>query len=147
MFSIINLVFLGFQLFNPTVQLNSGKKVSLVGEGPPVIFSSGLFGTMPRILYNDFINNLKKNVTIVSLNNFSPLSKNDINDIVNKLNVDSVSYISHSSFQSNILESDTINKAILIDPICLPTVDIGNLNSVDVNKVNINVKFIYINRI
>lgn len=141
MLSIVNLALLSFQLFNPTVKLNSGKQVSLVGTGPPVIFSSGLFSTMPRALYNDFIGNLKKNVTIVSVDNFSPLSKRDIDDIVDGLNVNSISYISHSSFQADILESDKINKAVLIDPICLPKVDIGALNSVDINPVNIDVKF------
>ena len=141
MLSIVNLAILSFQLFNPTVKLSSGKQVSLVGTGPPVIFSSGLFSTMPRALYNDFVANLKKNVTIVSVDNFSPLSKRDINDIVDTLNVNSVSYISHSSFQPDILESDKINKAVLVDPICLPKVDVGNLNSVDVNAVNIDVKF------
>ena len=141
MLGIISLAFFSFQLFNPTVKLSSGKQVSLVGTGPPVIFSSGLFSTMPRSLYNDFINNLKKNVTIVSLNNFNPLSKRDINDIVDSLNVNSISYISHSSFQPDILESDKINKAVLVDPICLPKIDVGSLNSVDVNAVNIDVKF------
>lgn len=141
MLSIISLAFFSFQLFNPTVKLSSGKQVSLVGTGPPVIFSSGLFSTMPRSLYNDFINNLKKNVTIVSLNNFNPLSKRDINDIVDSLNVNSISYISHSSFQPDILESDKINKAVLVDPICLPKINVGSLNSVDLNAVNIDVKF------
>jgi len=108
MISIVNILLLGFQLFAPTVRLNSGKQVSLVGSGPPVVFSSGLFNTMPRQLYNNFIDKLKNNVTIVSINDFTPLTKNDIYDIANSLNVDSVSYISHSSFNPEVLDSDKI---------------------------------------
>lgn len=141
MFSILAFTLLSFQLFNPTVRLSSGKQISLIGEGPPVIFSSGLFSTMPTGLYNDLINKLKKNVTIVSLDNFSPLSKRDINDIVDSLNVNSISYLSHSSFRPDILESDKINKAILVDPICLPKFDVESLNQVDLSPVNIDVKF------
>lgn len=141
MISIVNILLLGFQLFAPTVRLNSGKQVSLVGSGPPVVFSSGLFNTMPRQLYNNFIDKLKNNVTIVSINDFTPLTKNDIYDIANSLNVDSVSYISHSSFNPEVLESDKINKAMLIDPICIPKVNIGGINQLDVDKVNISPKF------
>lgn len=141
MISIINILLLGFQLFAPTVRLNSGKQISLVGTGPPVVFSSGLFNTMPRQLYNNLIDQLKDNVTIVSINDFTPLSKNDINDIVTALNVDSVSYISHSSFNPDVLESNKINKAVLIDPICIPKVNLGGFNQLDVNKVNISPNF------
>ena len=101
---------LSFQLFNPSIRLNSGKQLTLVGEGPPVVFSSGLFNTMPRSLYNNFIDNLKKNVTIVSINDFSPLSKNDIYDIASSLNVDSVSslddlikYIEENKMKTKLL--------------------------------------------
>lgn len=141
MFSIFNLLFLGFQLFNPSIKLSSGKDLSLVGSGPPVIFSSGLFNTMPRFLYNDLVNKLKNNVTIVSINDFTPLTKNDINDIANGLNVNYVSYISHSSFNPDVLDSDKINRAILVDPICLPQVNVETLRSIDIDRVNINVKF------
>lgn len=141
MFSILNLVILGFQLFNPSIRLNSGKQLSLVGTGPPVIFSSGLFNTMPRFLYNDLVNKLKHNVTVVTITDFSPLTKSDVNDIANSLNVNQVSYISHSSFNPEVLESDKINKAILVDPICLPQVNVGTFSQIDVDRVNIDVKF------
>ena len=139
--SIVNFIILGFQLFNPSIKLSSGKDLSLVGTGPPVIFSSGLFNTMPRFLYNDLVNKLKQNVTVVTITDFSPLTKRDINDIANTLNVNQVSYISHSSFNPEILESDKINKAILVDPICLPQVNVGTFSQIDVDRVNIDVKF------
>lgn len=141
MFSVFSFLVLGFQLFNPTITLNSGKQVSLVGTGPPVIFSSGLFNTMPRQLYNEFINNLKEKVTIVSINDFTPLTKNDIFDIADGLNVNTVSYISHSSFNPEVLESNRINKAMLIDPICLPKVNLDSFTQVDVDRVTIEPKF------
>lgn len=141
MFSIVNFIVLGFQLFNPSIKLSSGKDLSLVGTGPPVIFSSGLFNTMPRFLYNDLVNKLKHNVTVVTITDFSPLTKSDVNDIANTLNVNQVSYISHSSFNPEVLESDKINKAILVDPICLPQVNVGTFSQIDVDRVNIDVKF------
>tara|TARA_R110002012_G_scaffold140905_1_gene298613 strand:+ start:4 stop:843 length:840 start_codon:yes stop_codon:yes gene_type:complete len=141
MFNLLTLVSVAFSIFNPTVKLNSGKQLSLVGSGPPVVFSSGLFGTMPRELYGEFISNLKKNVTILSINNVEPISKKDITDIADSIGVDSVSYISHSSFNPEVLESDRINKAILIDPICLPKLNIDGINSVDITAVDINVDY------
>ena len=75
MLNLLTLVSVAFSIFNPSVKLNSGKQLSLVGSGPPVVFSSGLFGTMPRELYGEFISNLKKNVTILSINNVEPISK------------------------------------------------------------------------
>ena len=34
--------------FNPSVKLSNGRTVTLNGRGPPVLFSTGLFGTMPE---------------------------------------------------------------------------------------------------
>ena len=141
MLNIISLFLLSFELFTPNLRLNSGKQVSLIGTGPPVIFSSGLFNTMPRHIYSNFVNNLKKNITVVSVDNFNTLTKNDIDDIADNLNVNYVSYISHSSFNSDILESDKINKAILVDPICIPKVNIFNTNNIDLGRICIDVKF------
>ena len=141
MFSLTSILALSFNLFNPSIMLNSGKRLSVIGNGPPVVFSAGLYGTMPRLLYNDFINTLKNNITIVSINDFKPITKTDIDDIANSLGVDSVSYISHSSFYPEVLESKKINKAILIDPICLPKIDIEGMNSLEIKPPKINVDY------
>ena len=50
--------------FNPSIKMPSGRDITLVGNGPPVVFSSGLFGTMPSQIYSSFINEIKNNVTM-----------------------------------------------------------------------------------
>ena len=121
---------------NPSIKLSSGKSITLLGNGPPVLFSSGLFGTMPSFLYNNFLDDMKKEFTIVNINDITPITQNDIYDVTKSLSVDYISYISHSSFNPNILECTKINKAILFDPICIP-----NLNFNGVNQQNINTEF------
>lgn len=110
-------------LFTPVVKLDSGRQISLIGNGPPVVFSPGLFGIMPRRIYSNFINKLKKEVTIISFDDLSPISVKDIDDISKSIMADSVVFLSHSSFDNNILKSDKINHAILCDPITNP--DLG----------------------
>ena len=101
----------------------------MIGNGPPIFFSSGLFGTMPSYLYNELISNLKKNLTVIVLDDLKPIDKNDLLDITKKINVESISYLSHSSFFPDTLESSVINSAILLDPICLPNIGINGINN------------------
>lgn len=123
----IQLYFI-FSFFSPSIRLQSGRTAKLRGNGPPLLFSPGLFGTMPPLFYNNFLNNLKKNLTIITINDFSPLEKSDIIDVTKSLCVDSIAYLSHSSFNPTILETEKINKAILLDPICVPNIDFGGVN-------------------
>ena len=44
--------------FNPSIKLSNGKTATLNGQGPPVLFSTGLFGTMPKQFYNQLIKKL-----------------------------------------------------------------------------------------
>ena len=132
---MINTVISLLTFFSSTINLNSGKKATLSGTGPPLLFSSGLFGTMPPFIYNEFLNNLKNNFTIITLNNVLPLEREDIEDVTRSISVENLAFLSHSSFNSDILETDKINSAVLLDPICLPNVNVYGLNSkeIDVN--------------
>ena len=129
--------------FSPNIKLSSGKSVILHGSGPPVLFSTGLYGSMPQQMYNELIKNLKKNVTIATINGILPITPNDIDDLTDCLKVDTISYVSHSSFNPKILESDKINNAILIDPIIIPNLDIITLlnsgfNALDNSDINVD---------
>ncbi len=106
--------------FSPSVKTSSGKKLNIVGQGPPFLFSTGLFGTMPSFLYSNFINNLKKNVTIITIDGFNPITDNTINEVCDALNVDKIGYLGHSSFFPEVLDNSKIEKAVLMDPINLP---------------------------
>ena len=57
---MINFFVVALAFFSPSVKLQSGRDVKLVGKGPPLLFSPGLFGTMPSFIYNSLIDELKK---------------------------------------------------------------------------------------
>ena len=135
--------------FNPSVKLSNGKTATLTGNGPPILFSTGLYGTMPSQMYNEVIKNLKKNVTVVTIDGVSPISPRDIDDLTDSLKVDTISYVSHSSFNPKILESNKINNAVLIDPIVVPNLDVvtllnSGLNAFDGHHVNVDYPIIVI---
>lgn len=115
--------------FSPSVKTSSGKKLSIVGQGPPFLFSTGLFGTMPAFLYSNFINELKKNVTIVSIDGFNPINDNTIDEVCDALNVDKIGYLGHSSFLPEVLDNSKIEKAVLMDPINLPWLSFDGLSN------------------
>jgi hypothetical protein len=129
--------------FTPSVKLSSGKTATLNGRGPPVLFSTGLFGTMPQQFYNEVIKNLKHNVTIVTFDGMMPIMPKDITDLADSLKVDSLTYVGHSSFNPALLESDRINNALLIDPIVIPSLDVngilsGGLNNIEGRVINVD---------
>ena len=135
---IQNLIFYSgiiLSFFNPSIKLSSGKTATLYGNGRPILFSTGLFGTMPKFVYNKFLNNLKKDFTIVVIDGYSPIIKDDIYDVAKSLSVDSIAYMSHSSFNPEVLECNKINKAILLDPICIPELSI---NGADQRYISVN---------
>jgi hypothetical protein len=125
MFFLLLLVFyinntIGF--FTPQIKTTNGNVLKLYGTGSPVLFSPGLFGSMPDFFYGNLITELKKNNTIITINGFSPISKNTIEEICDTLKVDKIGYIGHSSFNPEILDnSKYINNALLIDPINIPS--------------------------
>lgn len=132
--------------FNPTIKLSSGKTATVYGNGPPVLFSTGLYGTIPPFLYSNIINKLKKKLTIITINSLQPLTPHDVIDLTETINVDSVSFLSHSSFNPKILELDKINNAVLVDPIVVPSLNFTSffnkfgLNYFD-NYNNINIEY------
>jgi hypothetical protein len=113
--------------FGSSLKLSSGKTLSLIGKGPPLFFSTGLYGTMPRLFYSNLVDKLKKNMTVVTLDGVNPITKKDIEDVTDTLRVDTMSYLSHSSFNPEVLETNKLNNAILIDPICLPKVNFNGI--------------------
>ena len=119
--------------FNPSIKTSSGQKLTIIGQGPPFLFSTGLFGTMPSAFYSDFINYLKKNITIVSIDGFNPITEETIDEVCNALNVDKIGYLGHSSFFPEVLNNNNIEKAILLDPINLPWINFQGLSNSIIN--------------
>lgn len=129
--------------FTPSVKLSNGRTATLNGRGPPVLFSTGLFGTMPQQFYNELIKSLKHNVTIVTFDGVMPIMPKDITDLADSLKVDTITYAGHSSFNPDLLETDRINNALLIDPIVIPYFDVngilsGGLNNIDGRTITLD---------
>lgn len=107
----------------PSVRTPAGNRVTLHGTGPPVIFSSGLFGTMPRYLYTELFRHLSSDVTLVVPEGLTPVTPDVVDDIADALAVDRVGFLSHSSIDASILNSDRIQSAVLCDPVVMPKLD------------------------
>lgn len=130
---LIQLLALGFAP-QKQIELPNKSVHKLVGKGPPVVFSSGLYGTMPSLMYNQMLDNLKKKFTIILPNN-KPITQKTIGDITKVLNVDNVGFLSHSSIDPGILESEFIKKAVCIDPVSLPSVGFPQIRQYQVQPV------------
>ena len=126
--------------FPQQIKTISGKQLNLRGDGPPVLFSPGLFGMMPDFFYNNLIDELKKNNTIITINDFSPISQNNIKEICNTIKVDKIGYIGHSSFDPNIINNNKyIKSALFIDPINIPFI---NFILYMIIKLELNFQFV-----
>jgi len=136
MLVIIYINFITTFFLPKQIKTTSGKQLILKGNGPPVLFSPGLFGSMPVFLYNNLINELKKNNTIITINDFTPIAEDSVKEICNTIKVDKIGYIGHSSFNPNVINNNKyINSALLIDPINIPFI---NFNSLSDNKIKTN---------
>ena len=90
----------------------------------PVVFSSGLYGTIPKFAYNNLFQNLK-NVSVV--NSEFPLNKRNFEALCDIYEQDKMPIISHSSLDTDILNSHRLQKALLFDPATLPEISKSGL--------------------
>lgn len=128
---LINLsLLLGF-IMQKKIELPGNKVHKLVGTGPPVVFSSGLQGRLPSFMYNDFINSMKQNFTVIIPNGKS-ITKNTVKEISKALNVENVGFVSHSILDLQILKSKYVKKAVCIDPVSLPSLIFPMLQSTNI---------------
>ena len=109
---------LAFGFLNPTTRLDSGKTVTLIGNGPPVIFSSGLYGVSSWRIYSQLLHRVATNVTIAAVP--GPVTANDVQLVSEAIGVDRVGFIAHSAFDPGILSSPRLARAVVCDPIAVP---------------------------
>lgn len=120
----IVLVLASASFFNPTLRLReSGRSISLHGTGSPIVFSSGLFGLMPRRIYTRLMERLSANATIVVVDDAVPVTSALVDDVATTIGVDRVGFFAHSSMDADILSSHRVHSAVLCDPVVLPTVE------------------------
>lgn len=108
--------------FDPTLSLRSGRSVRLTGQGPPVVFSPGLHGRMPLGLYGELIGALKPHVTVITATDFQPMTADDVVDIADAITADKVSFLGHSYFDASVLASARVHRAVICDPVTIPSV-------------------------
>ena len=119
--ALAGLAAFGFLLAPKTVELPNGQRLALHGSrGPPLFFSPGLFGTMTHRIYGDLFVELKRNFTIVTLRDLAPVTRETIDLAASALCTDRLGFVSHSSFDLDILSSPRLVGAVLCDPIVLP---------------------------
>lgn len=119
---MISSILLLTAFFTPQVRLSTGQTVQLFGRGPPVVFDSGLYGTMPHHIYSDFVRRLSRNVTIVVLSDPRPWRISPpLDEIAQALRVQKIGLITHSSFDGSVLSSERLHSAVIMDPIVTPS--------------------------
>lgn len=132
---MLNFIFtLGF-LAQKNIHLADNSVHKLVGNGPPIILSSGLYGTMPDFMYSDMINSLKTKYTII-LPNSKPITHMTVEEICTSLKVETVGFLSHSSLDPYILESKCLQKAVCIDPVSLPSISFPQIHSFNIESAS-----------
>jgi len=101
-------------------------RVRLVGTGPPVVFSGGFFGSMPRQLYGRFLEAMARNVTVLTPETALPraLDVETFERIADAVGASELGFLAHSSFDSRILSSDRVARVALCDPIAWPRLEV-----------------------
>lgn len=135
---MIAIAFASLGFFSPSVRLESGRNVKILGKGPPVVFATGLYGTVPYQFYNTIINECKKELSMVVFDDVSPVMKKDVEEAADAIGAQRVGFLSHSSLDLDILTSDRIEKAMLHDPITLPQLSLVGLETSEV-ETNLDV--------
>jgi len=131
---MLDILIFSISFFNPSVYLKGGRKVNLQGSGPPILFSTGLFGTIPSFLYSNFKKELSKNCTLITIDDFRPVNRQLIDSVSDELSVERIGFLAHSLFDKNILESNRIQNAVLLDPITIPTVGFMTLQQHEIHS-------------
>ena len=96
----------------------------------PVVFSSGFYGAIPKLAYNNIFEDIG-NVSVI--NSEFALNKRKFEMICDKYEQDKMPLIAHSSISPDILESHRLQKALLFDPATLPLLSPSGLIPITVN--------------
>lgn len=90
---------------------------------PVMVVSTGLLGTMPCELYADLLTQLSRGATIAVLRGGGPrvLWRADVEAAARALGVEAVGVFAHSSFDIDLLRSSVVERAVLLDPVAIPS--------------------------
>ena len=96
--------------------------VVLSPKAPAIVFSSGLFNTMPSTLYQNVLGRIRQNVTVHNYN--GPLTRRSFEDLCDTLEADKMPLVAHSSFDSSLLGSHRLERVLLLDPATMPSLGV-----------------------
>lgn len=112
------LTFCCFVGFARRLTTPQGKRVEVRGTGPPVLFSSGLYGTMPHWAYSSFLNKVRKRLSIVHVDGV--VGAAELEDLADALGVRTMGAIVHSAVRRDLIASPRLCRAVLLDPVAVP---------------------------
>ena len=102
----------------------NGRDVRAQGNGPPILFSPGLFGAMSPHLYSRFLKALsQQGVTVITLQGFGDIRRQHVEEVADVIGAKQIGVLTHSSFDVDILDSERVHSALLMDPSSLPQME------------------------
>ena len=104
---MLSLCVSSLAFFARSIDVGRGRQATLQGTGPPVVFSTGLYGTMPTFLYNDLFSRMTKNVTLVRVDQ-ALVSETALEGVVRALGVDKVGLMAHSRSRRRALDNKDV---------------------------------------
>lgn len=86
-----------------------------------LVFSTGLFSSMPLFMYSELVGRLEARYDVVHLG--FPASAGRLEALCERLNCTQVPLLIHSSFDRGLLRSPAVSRAVLVDPAVVPSRD------------------------
>ena len=95
--------------------------LSVSGNGPVVIFSTGLCNLMPSLGYSNFLGLLQQDLQVVCYDAPVALDRRNLERIAKEISPHRpIGYVGHSSLLPSLFETDVIGSRVLLDPAALP---------------------------
>lgn len=107
-----------FWQFHPTIQMRDGKSATLIGSGPPVLFSPGVYGRSTWRVYGQLLRTMGENVTVAVVP--GAVTTGTVDALTTELGVDRIGLVAHAACDPSLLRSRRVCRAALIDPIARP---------------------------
>lgn len=106
------------------VSTTYGLHLECKGRGPPLYFSTGLYGKMPRFLYSKVMRELEKDFTVFTCPDGIDEKEGGFSAIADEIGSETVALVCHSSIDKSVLSSPRLEKAVLCDPAVFPEISL-----------------------
>lgn len=103
----------------PVIVAMATPSFRITGAGPPVVFHTGMYNTLPHFVYSRLLREMGKSVSVITTKE-SPIDATTIDDIADAIGADTIGLVTHSGLLPTVLESPRVQRAVLIDPFTFP---------------------------